>query len=174
MRGMTSTDYIIDALLILTIFRQLRERRFDLHSLLLPVGLLAFACAHYMTAVPTAGNDVALYVLLGGAGAVLGAICGLSARMRVHDDGHVLARAGRITVIAWVLGMGSRLAFGVYANGSGAHEIAHFSIAHSITGAAAWTTALLLMAVAQVLAKLGVQLVRGRALMQRVPAPAVA
>lgn len=161
---MTTTDYAIDALLILIIFRQVRESRSDLRSLLLPLGLIAFCVSHYLTSLPTAGHDVLLDVVLGGVGVALGAACGLAMRQRADGAGTVWTRAGKVAVAIWLTGMVSRLAFELYANNGGAASIASFSRAHEITGADAWTTALVLMAVGQALTKIVVQRVRGHQL----------
>lgn len=161
---MTSTDYAIDALLILIIFRQVRESRSDLRALLLPLGLVAFVVQHYLTSVPTAGHDVLLDGVLGGVGIALGAACGLAMRQRADGDGTVWARAGRVAVAFWLTGMVSRLAFELYAENGGAASVASFSRAHEITGADAWTAALVLMAVCQALTKIVVQRVRAHGL----------
>jgi hypothetical protein len=170
---MEPTDYILDALLVLAIFRQARERRADLRSLLLPVGLVAFAVTHYVTAVPTGGNDVLLDVAMVAVGMAIGALCGVAMRLRTDDRGAVLARAGGVALVAWCVGMGSRFAFSVWADHGGADDVARFSAAHAITGADAWTTALVLMAVAQVTTKIVVQLARTRRLRPASPGAVV-
>lgn len=170
---MTTTDYAIDALLILVIFRQVRETRSDWRSLLLPLVLIAFVVSHYLTSVPTDGNDVLLDVVLGGVGIALGTACGLTMRQRADGDGTVWTRAGRVAVAIWLAGMVSRLAFELYANGGGAASVASFSRAHEITGADAWTTALVLMAVGQALTKIVVQRARGHRLTAGTTRPAV-
>jgi hypothetical protein len=65
-------------------------------------------------------------------------------------------RAGVISVITWVAGMGFRFWFAYYAYHSGGPAVARFSVRHDITGADIWTTALVVMAFGQVLARLGV------------------
>jgi len=52
--------------------------------------------------------------------------------------------------------MGFRFWFAFYAYYGGAASVASFSARHDITGASIWTTALVLMAFGQVLARLGV------------------
>jgi hypothetical protein len=53
--------------------------------------------------------------------------------------------------------MGFRFAFALYANTTGGDQaIGRFSAAHSITSGQAWTTALVLMAFAEVLARVGI------------------
>jgi len=169
---MTFTDYLIDVALIAVVLRNIRESRFGLHAVLLPLGLLGFAASHYLKSTPTSGHDVELYVALTAVGAVVGALSGATTFLRIDDDGSLLARAGVAAAGLWVLGMGARMAFSIYANGVGGDAVARFSVAHEITGAGAWTTALILMAAGQVVVKLAVQLARGQRLLHQVPAPA--
>jgi hypothetical protein len=171
MLSMTLTDYLIDIALIAVVLRNIRESRFGLHAVLLPLGLLGFAASHYLTSLPTAGHDVALYVVLAAVGATVGALSGLTTHLRINDDGELLARAGVAAASLWVLGMGARMAFSLYANGFGQDAVTRFSIDHAITGAGAWTAALIFMAAGQVVVKLAVQLVRGQQLLHQVPAP---
>lgn len=168
---MTSTDWIIDIALIAVVLRTIRESEFGLRSVLLPLGLLGFAASHYLTDLPSVGHDVELYVALTAVGVAFGALSGLTTRMRVGDDGTLLAQAGLAAAAFWVAGMGARMAFSIYANGFGSDAVRHFSIAHQITGGDAWTTALILMAAGQVIVKLAVQIARGARLMHQVPAP---
>ncbi len=71
----------------------------------------------------------------------------------------------------WVGGVGARLAFAVAAGNGAGPAIAQFSIAHHITGSAAWVAALVMMALADVLTRLVVIYLRGRRLAVG-PAPA--
>src|SRR5216683_2295249 len=64
----------------------------------------------------------------------------------------------------WVGGVGARLAFAVAASNGAGPAIARFSIAHQITGSAAWVAALVMMALADVLTRLAVVYLRGRRL----------
>ena len=61
-------------------------------------------------------------------------------------------------------GVGARLAFAVAASNGAGPAIARFSIAHHITGAAAWVAALIMMALADVLTRLVIIYLRGRRL----------
>lgn len=97
---MTSTNYIINTLLILNIFKQLREHHFDLHSLLLPLGLVTFATSHYLTTVPTTNNNITLYLVLNNINTVLKTLYNISTRIRVHNNNSMLSQTNHITVIA--------------------------------------------------------------------------
>jgi hypothetical protein len=150
----SATDYIINAILVLLVLRQIRENRLDLVSLVLPVVLVGAAAAYYLHSVPTAGNDIALDLTLAAAGAILGVACALTTRMRRGADGVALARAGVAAAILWIVGIGARTGFALYSSHGGGPAIARFSIAHDITSSAAWVAALVMMALAEVIARL--------------------
>jgi len=151
---MTTTDYLINIALILVVFMQIRERRLGLRSVLLPVALVAFAAENYLHTIPTSGNDLLLIAVLIAAGATLGTLAGLAMKMRVDGEGATFARAGFIAAALWVLGIGARMAFVLASEHGAGHAITQFSINNRISGSAAWTAALVLMAFAEVLARL--------------------
>jgi hypothetical protein len=64
----------------------------------------------------------------------------------------------------WIAGVGARMAFYFAATHGAGPAIAAFSIAHHITGSAAWTAALVMMALADVLTRLVTVYLRGRSL----------
>jgi len=163
---MDTTGYIINSVLVLLVVRQIREHPLDLRSLIRPVALVAVAAAYYLHTIPTGGNDLLLEGGLAATGAVMGALCALTTHLRL-DGETPLARAGVVAAGLWVGGVGARMAF-AYAAGHGLAPAVHrFSIAHSITGAAAWVAALILMALADVTTRLVVLHLRGRKLRSR-------
>jgi hypothetical protein len=164
------TDYVIDILLIVVIFRQVRPHELTPRAALLPLALLAVAGIIYLRPFTLRGNDLALILILSAAGIILGALSGLADRIWRDATGRLLFRAGVISVITWVAGMGFRFWFAYYAYHGGGPAVASFSLRHDISGADIWTTALVLMAFGQVLARLGVlQVRRARAVSH--PAP---
>jgi ABC-type antimicrobial peptide transport system permease subunit len=169
----TVTDYVIDILLIAVVFRQMRARELTPGSVLLPVGLVGIACLNYLKAFTPRGNDILLITLLAAAGIVLGLLSGIVTDVWRDADGRVVARAGLVAAAFWVAGMGFRFAFAVWSTGSGAADVARFSVEHRISSGQAWTTALVLMAVSEVLARVAVlQLRRTRIQQPRVLIPA--
>ena len=156
---MSVTDYVIDVLLILVIFRQVRPHQLTPRAALLPLVLLGVAGIIYLRPVTLGGNDLALILILVGAGIVVGALSGLADRIW-PDQGRLWFRATALSVIAWVAGMGFRFGFAYYAYHGGGPAVARFSASHDITGAGIWTLALVLMAFGQVLARLAVLQVR--------------
>lgn len=151
---MSTLDYLINTALVLLVIRQIRERRLDLQSLVLPLILVAFAAHNYLHSIPTAGNDLVLILGLAATGATLGTLAGLATHVRSGEDGVALARAGWAAAILWIAGVSARMAFAYLASHGAGPSIAHFSIVNHITGSAAWTAAFVLMAVAEVTARL--------------------
>jgi hypothetical protein len=147
---MTFTDYLIDSALVLLVLVQLKERRLTTKSIVRPLIIVGIAVANYLHGIPTAGNDLVLVSMLGLLGLIIGMASGQTVLMRRDSDGAVLARARWLSGFFWVLGMGSRFAFLIWVNNGGAETIGRFSVHHSITGGAAWTAALLAMAVFEV------------------------
>jgi hypothetical protein len=150
---MTTTDYLIDSLLVLLVLFQIKERKLTIQAIVRPVVIVGFAVANYFHNIPTAGNDLVLISVLALTGLSIGVASALAVHMRRGDHGEVLARAGWASAFLWVLGMGSRFAFLVWITHGGSPAIASFSASHSITSGAAWTDALLGMAVLEVLGR---------------------
>jgi uncharacterized membrane-anchored protein YitT (DUF2179 family) len=164
---MTSTDWIIDIALILIVLRQLREAKLTVKTILLPVGLIAFTASHYLHGIPTAGHDLLLVAIFTAIGAVFGVFGGLLTRVR-GADGNAYIKATLSAAAFWVVSMGFRLGFAIWAShSSGITALAHFSAAHDITGSEAWTTALVLMAFGEVAVRLGIIVARGLVLAER-------
>lgn len=158
---MSTTDYVIDLALIALVVLQVRDRRTDARSLLMPVVLVAIACALYLKAVPTGGNDLLLYLVLGGTGAILGVATALATRVWRAPDGYAHSKAGVLAAALWVVGVGSRFAYQEYATRGGGAAIARFSVHHHITSTQAWVTAVLFMALAEVVFRLIVLRAKG-------------
>jgi hypothetical protein len=159
------TDYVIDILLILVIFRAVRPHRLTTRAALLPLILLAVAGAIYLRPITLGGHDLALILILTAVGIVLGVISGLADRIWRDEHQRLISRAVTLSVIVWIIGMGFRFGFAYYAYHGGGPAVARFSAAHDLTGANIWTTALVLMAFGQVLARLAVlQIRRARAI----------
>jgi hypothetical protein len=154
------TDYVIDILLIVVIFRQVRPHELTPRVALLPLALLAVAGIIYLRPFTLRGNDLALILILAAVGIVLGTLSGLADRIWWDEGRRLMFRVSVISVLGWVAGMGFRFWFAFYAYHGGGPAVASFSARHDISGADIWTTALVLMAFGQVLARLGVLQVR--------------
>jgi hypothetical protein len=169
---MTTTEWITDIALILVVFRQLREGRLDLKSFLIPLGIVAFVAHSYLDSVPTEGNDLVLIGVLMSVGAALGVAGGVYTRIRTVGE-HVLIKAGAVSAILWVLGMGARMGFQMWVeHGGGADDVARFSITHHITSDHAWVAAFVLMALTEVVTRLATIFIRSRTRTVAHPVPA--
>jgi hypothetical protein len=169
--------YVTNAVLVLMVIRQIREHPLDLRSLAVPVLAVGCAAVLFLHSVPAGGNDIALELACVLAGSVMGAVGGLATRLRLGADGRPVGRAGALAASMWVGGVGARLAFAVATSNGAGPAIARFSIAHHVTGSAAWVAALVMMALADVLTRLIVVYQRGRRLATgpaaaRLPVPA--
>ncbi len=156
---MSVEDYALNLLLVAVVMRQMRGKKLSTAGLLWPVGLVLVFGARYLRSIPTAGNDLVL--IIGGAafGAVLGTLCGLLTRIHRLPDGSLLAKATGVAALLWVLGVGGRMGFGLYAEHGGGPAIARFSTEHQV-GAGAWTAGLILMALAEVIGRTALLAVR--------------
>ncbi|MFD4874482.1 hypothetical protein ACFWOB_14060 [Streptomyces sp. NPDC058420] len=169
---MTTTDWITDIALLLVVFRQLREGRLDLRSYLIPLGIVAFVAHSYLDTVPTAGNDLVLIGTLVAVGAALGIAGGVYTRIRSADT-HLFIKAGAVSAILWVLGMGARMGFQLWVDHGGADDVARFSATHQITTGDAWVAAFVLMALTEVVTRLATIFIRGRMVTRTQQQPAV-
>lgn len=157
---MTTADYILNALFVLVVLRQARERHVDFASFILPL-VAVFAVAHaYIHTIPTDRADVAFACTLCAAGLTLGLLCGIATQIRFDGDA-AFARVGWIAGMLLVAGIGSRLAFAFAMHHGAAPTVRDFSIAHHI-GAAAWPVALVGMAVCEVVTRQVVVQLRAR------------
>ena len=160
----TTTMYVINAILVLMVIRQIREHPLDLRSLAAPVLAVGAAAVLFLHSVPGGGNDILLEGACVAAGATMGALAGLATHLRRDGTGRALARAGWLAAGLWITAVGARMAFAIADSNGARPAIARFSVAHQITGEAAWVAALIMMALADVLTRLIVIYVRGRRL----------
>ena len=92
---MSITDYVIDILLILAIFRQVRPHELSPRAALLPLLLLVVAGIVYLRPFTLRGNDPALIIILAAAGIVLGGLSGLADSIW-RDGRRLMFRAGAV------------------------------------------------------------------------------
>src|ERR1700726_24003 len=107
--------YVINAILVLMVVRQIREHQLDLRALAIPVLAVGCAAVFFLHSVPGGGNDIALELLCVSAGAAMGAVGGLATHLRLSADGQPLGRAGWLAASMWIGGVGARLVFAVAA-----------------------------------------------------------
>jgi hypothetical protein len=103
-------NYIIDILLILLVFRQLRPRQLTPRVIVLPLILVAWAWISYFKTFSANGHDVELIAIFTAVGIALGIASGLTTK--VWESGQkLLFQAGAIAAVTWIIGMGSAWAF---------------------------------------------------------------
>src|SRR5580704_19650987 len=103
--------YLINALLVLLVIRQIREHQLDLPALAVPVLAVGAAAVMFPHAVPGGGSDITLDLLAVSVGAAMGAIGGLATHLRPRADGRPLGRAGVLAAGMWIAGVGARMVF---------------------------------------------------------------
>lgn len=158
---MTFTDYLFDSLLVLLVVRQIREGRLTPSAVLIPFAVIAWVAKTYLHDVPTSGNSLALIVGLTVVGLAFGLISAVTTRVRADGGRYALVRAGWIAAGVWLLSMGGRFAFAIWASHGGGPALYRFSLAHHID-VSAWTAALVLMAFGEVLTRTGLVFLRSR------------
>jgi hypothetical protein len=168
MTPMTTTDYLINALFVLIVFRQARERKLDRRSLIIPLALVAAVAQMYVHSIPTAGNDLVLIGALATVGLACGVISAFATHVRADERGFAVARVGWLAGSLLVAGISSRMVFEFAVSNGGRHAVASFSIAHHIS-AAAWPVALVAMAVLEVAARVVIVHLRGREALRAIP-----
>ena len=157
---MTITDYLINAVFVLIVFRQARERELDLRSVIIPLAVVAYVAHLYVHSIPTAGNDLVLAAALGAVGLTLGVASGFATHVRAGENGLAVARVGWIAGVLLIAGIGSRMVFAFALSHGAHHAVVSFSIAHQI-GAAAWPVALVMMALLEVSTRIAIVQFRG-------------
>jgi uncharacterized membrane protein len=156
---MNFTDWLINIALVLTVLRQIRWNEVDKRFVILPLALVGWAVSSYLKALPTGGNDLVLISIFVAVGITFGTLSALATDVRVQD-GKAFVRARALAVALWVAGIGSRIAFVLYTEHGGAPAIAHFSASHNITTGDTWVDALVLMALAEVVTRIGILVLR--------------
>src|SRR4029077_5197634 len=96
--AMTTTDYLINAMFILIVFRQARERELDRRSVIISLAIVAYVAHLYVRSIPTVGNDLVLIGAIGTIGLALGVASGFATHVRAGENG--LAVAG----VGWIAG----------------------------------------------------------------------
>jgi len=160
---MTPTEYLLNAALVLVVLRQLRGKRLVGSAIYVPLAICAYVGYTYLHSIPTSGNDLALVVIGSVAGLTLGTLCGLFTLVYPDHDGIPFARATGVAAVLWVLGVGSRIGFSLYAQHGGGSAIQHFSIAHALSPEA-WVAGFVLMAILEAVSRTAVLLVRAQRL----------
>lgn len=146
---MSLFDWVFPLILIQSVVRQLRGKHLSAFALAWPMGIVVWAAVTYVRGFPAHTADLALVIGCGVGGGILGTLAGRSTSVYRGGDGQLMARSTATTVAYWTLGTIGRLVFALDATSGGGPAIARFSAANGLT-LGAWTSALTLMALAEV------------------------
>lgn len=163
---MSALNDIGSLLLVMAVFRQVRPRPLGLFALTWPLVVILVVAGGFFTGVPVGGHGLLLVIACTVLGIALGVGCAATTHVYVSADGTPIARAGVAAAVFWLLGMALRLAFVLYVDNGGAEVIGKWSLSMHVTGAA-WGSALLLMAIGEVLARTIGLVVKRQALVRR-------
>ena len=168
---MNTTEIIIFVgLATFIIATQMGRRRLTLRRLLLPFLAVGIVAYQYLHSIPTVGGDLDFEISLSLAGALCGVLAAsLMTVERDEQTGRLVTQAGIAYAALWVIVFGGRLAFAWAASNLWPHQVAQFSVQHTITGSAAWTAAFVLMALSMVLARTVVVALRALLVAQPLP-----
>lgn len=159
--AMTTFEYALNMALVGLVVLQIRGIKVTVAALLVPVVMTCWAASQILKAVPTGGNDLVLEALFAFAGCSLGLAAGWVTSLR-RDGLSVVAQAGALAALLWVVGIGARVGFSLWVQHGGAASVRAFSVAHAITGGPAWGTGFIFMALTEVLTRTGVLYLRAR------------
>ncbi len=158
---MSLTDWAISLGLIILVLRQISGKQLTPASLLWPVGLVLWGAFEYLGRLPNAGADWVFTAVLSLVGLALGVGCALLTR--VYPQGEkVYAKASGAAAALWITGMVSRLVFGFVALNGGGEAIGRLSDHIGLTSPDTWPTALITMALCEVLSRTAVLLLAFR------------
>ncbi|KRE62980.1 hypothetical protein [Nostocoides sp. Soil756] len=157
---MSTTQWILNlALLGWVLARNLGTHRVTRATFLVPLAVVVAAGAWFLRDLPTGGHDLDLDLVGVAAGLAFGTLAALLTTVHLRQ-GHLVASAGPAFAAVWVATIGGRMLFAQWATHDGARTIGEFSMRHQITGADAWTTAFVLMALTMVAVRLVVTAVQ--------------
>lgn len=164
---MSATQWILSiTLLTWALLRNVGTREVNRTTFIVPLVIVGVAAPAFLFPLPTAGNDLDLVVACGFIGTIFGLAASAVTRLHQHN-GRLLATAGASFAALWLVMIGGRVAFAEWANGAGARTVGMFSRDHAITGADAWTAALVVMTLAMVVARTTVLAIRAQRLQTR-------
>jgi NADH:ubiquinone oxidoreductase subunit K len=149
---MNWTDIAISLGLIILVLRQIRGRQLSVASLLWPVGLVLWAAFDYLGTIPGKTSDIVFTTALAAVGLALGVGCALLTRVYREND-KVMVKARPAAAALWIIGMCSRLVFGIVALHGGAAAIGRLSQTLDLHSISTWSTALITMALCEVLSR---------------------
>ena len=158
---MTTTEYALNFALVGLVLLQIRGIKVTKAALLFPVVMTLWIATSLLKAIPTARQRPVLESAARWPARPWARWPGWPPRSPVAARPRS-PRPGALAAVLWVAGIGARVAFSLWVGHGGAATIRDFSIAHHITGGAAWGTAFILMAMTEVATRTGVIFVKTR------------
>ncbi|QNQ91165.1 DUF1453 domain-containing protein [Corynebacterium poyangense] len=156
---MSLSEGVISIGLIALVLRQLKGRELTVHGLLWPVGLVLWGVYDYFGRIPNHISDIFFVGILCLCGLLLGIGCGLLTLV-YGQEGMIFAKASPTAATLWIIGMSSRLVFGIYALHGGAPTIGEISLKLQLHSQTTWANALVAMALCEVFSRTAILFVR--------------
>lgn len=122
--------------------------------------------AIFVRSFPTQGNDVSLQLVGIGAGVICGLLAGSLLPVFRHESGDIYSKGGIAYAAVWVVLAVGRILFAYGAENWFPEDIARFSIENKISGADVYANTFVFMALAMVLTRTAVLLVKMRRVRQ--------
>lgn len=149
------------SILTIVLATDLGRRRLTTWRLVRSLLAVVIVCGLFVHALPVRGNDLPMQL----AGVGIGVLCGLVAAqfLPVSQDGdEIVTRGGAAYAAVWVLFSGARVLFAYGAENWFAEDLVRFSMDNAISGQATYTNFFVFMALAAVLTRSAVLLLRRR------------
>jgi hypothetical protein len=150
---MSTLDYLLGFSALAVVLWNMRRHELTDRRLRRPLVIAGAVCVVFLHGIPTTGADGMLVLLGVLAGTVCGVIAGLATRVERDGKGAVLATGTPLAVGVTAVAFGARMAFAVAATNGLGPAIARFSSDVRIHSQRAWVAALVLMAVADLVAR---------------------
>lgn len=158
---MNLEEWIISLLLVAVVLRQIRGKRLTLFGLTWPIILILYAFLNYFKTIPLYKSDLTLVLSLMFIGLLLGVGCGVLTQVYIQNN-TIKAKARFLASTLWIIGMGSRIIFGIYATHGGATHIGNISSKLHLHSYNTWAVALIFMALLEVLSRSFILYIRYR------------
>lgn len=149
------------SILTIVLATDLGRRRLTTWRLVRSLLAVVVVCGLFVHSLPVHGNDLPMQL----AGVGLGVLCGLVAAQFLPvswDGGEIVTRGGIAYAVVWAFFSGARVLFAYGAENWFGEDLIRFSIDNEISGQATYTNFFVFMALAAVLTRSGVLLLRKR------------
>jgi hypothetical protein len=159
---MSASVWIINLVVLGAVYESdLGHRKVTWFRALRPLLLTGVIISFYLSGIATRDDALAFELLLPALGIALGLCAGSLFKVTLGPDRRAWTRAGAAYALLWAAVVGGRLAFAYATANSG--QLRHWLATHHITSAAV-TDGLIFMAVAMLLTRTVVLVVRARAI----------